>query len=654
MAYVKNNWVDREGTTRYFETVDSDGAKIFTPDYTQVTELGTPVNADNMNHIEDGIAAGSFTKYDTKATYALNDLVTVIEDASPAIYKSLQDNNIGNALSDLVYWEKISLGGGGGLEIGDIGFTQMAIDESKGKRRKLNGQLIIQDQYAQLTNIIKASVALNPDLACTEEEWQTAVTMSTNGVCDKFVIDDEGGTIRLPKYPDYFIGGLNGIAPVVGNGKALGMTDGVTNFGLQLSTNTTCLAIDTQSYGTPVGSDAPARGGETGITYGVTTDPANSGIEAHLSNDQAELIKGTYFIQLATGSETEDNITNELELVIPHVLLESKYFETEVYNLSWLRANGSFNGSNAVHPSVYNALLIELNTDIAIGETENNYTKRGLPVKLSTNTYTDEDFVVNIAEETFRLPLVTENRVLVEKKEATTEDPSWYNLYSDGYCEQVISNIVVPKDGSVEVSLLKTMKNTDYVAQVAEYGSTINTSYSGNFTIIKSLESLVVYNNGFANEGHVEQVIICGYVEIPTNENNLYFYVGAVANNAPIVNAGRIEEKLSKIQGDISNLIPNNSNLITSYGTPDYTQGITFVLKDGVTFEAPTNGFVFCANGSASGNRQFTINSVIVFGDTPVYNGATALFPVSKGDIVAWVSGGAFGTQTFYPMKGAN
>lgn len=59
MAYEKNIWVDRQGVTRYFETVDDDGALIFTPDYAQVTEIGTPVNADNMNHIEEGIAENS-------------------------------------------------------------------------------------------------------------------------------------------------------------------------------------------------------------------------------------------------------------------------------------------------------------------------------------------------------------------------------------------------------------------------------------------------------------------------------------------------------------------------------------------------------------------------------------------------------------------
>ena len=52
--YVKNIWVDLQGQVRYSETLD-DGYKIFTPNYEEVTEMGTPVNATNMNHIEEGI-----------------------------------------------------------------------------------------------------------------------------------------------------------------------------------------------------------------------------------------------------------------------------------------------------------------------------------------------------------------------------------------------------------------------------------------------------------------------------------------------------------------------------------------------------------------------------------------------------------------------
>lgn len=54
MAYVKQTWVDQEGQVRYSETTDGD-YKIFTPNYEEVTEIGTPVNALHMNHIEDGI-----------------------------------------------------------------------------------------------------------------------------------------------------------------------------------------------------------------------------------------------------------------------------------------------------------------------------------------------------------------------------------------------------------------------------------------------------------------------------------------------------------------------------------------------------------------------------------------------------------------------
>lgn len=69
MAYVKNTWVDQEGQVRYRETQDGD-LKIFTPNYEQVTEIGTPVNADNMNHIEQGIA-DCYTYVDSKITEML-------------------------------------------------------------------------------------------------------------------------------------------------------------------------------------------------------------------------------------------------------------------------------------------------------------------------------------------------------------------------------------------------------------------------------------------------------------------------------------------------------------------------------------------------------------------------------------------------------
>ena len=115
-----------------------------------------------------------------------------------------------------------------------------------------------------------------------------------------------------------------------------------------------------------------------------------------------------YYIN-SQGEETEFKL-DDIELNNPYSLFDSKYSDHELFNLSWLVSNGSYNGSNAVHPSAYQALLVENNAEVTIGSTVTlpngiKYTKQGLSVKLSTETYTDYDFVLNTADETFRLPL---------------------------------------------------------------------------------------------------------------------------------------------------------------------------------------------------------------------------------------------------------
>ena len=98
MAYVKNTWVDREGQTRYHETIDDDGALIFTPDYEKVTEIGTPVNADNMNHIEDGIVDHE-------------NRITVLEEAGDAS-NFLNKSQITNCILEVPQNIKLELNNG--------------------------------------------------------------------------------------------------------------------------------------------------------------------------------------------------------------------------------------------------------------------------------------------------------------------------------------------------------------------------------------------------------------------------------------------------------------------------------------------------------------------------------------------------------------
>lgn len=99
---------------------------------------------------------------------------------------------------------------GGGLEIGDVAFAVMGIDETKNLRRYLNGQVISQSQFVSFANWVKERAKLYPSTVATEENWQAEVTNSKLGQCGKFVIDDALGTIRLPKVVN--INGLQDLA----------------------------------------------------------------------------------------------------------------------------------------------------------------------------------------------------------------------------------------------------------------------------------------------------------------------------------------------------------------------------------------------------------------------------------------------------------
>ncbi len=273
--------------------------------------------------------------------------------------------------------------GGSGLEVGDVAFTQGTIDESKGLRRVLNGSVVTQNSNTQgFFNWFTTSVAQNPDMATTESGWQSENT--ANGMCGKFVYtagtDSEAATLRIPNYPKYFIGNIAATAPVVGNGIAIGLTDGTSNASLVEYNETICTR---NAYGSNVGTvTSQTTLLVNNATVGLTTDPEKSGLEANIPAPYK--IAGTYFIQIATGQETEVNITNEIELNNPYTLFDSKYTEAPLYNISWARGGRIY--PKSVYTSAYEALVIENNPEIEAGmsitlPSGGSYVKRGLSVK---------------------------------------------------------------------------------------------------------------------------------------------------------------------------------------------------------------------------------------------------------------------------------
>ena len=174
----------------------------------------------------------------------------------------------------------------------------------------LDGSLLQYGIYKEFIDYIADLYTENPDANyfCTETQWQTSV--NTYGVCGKFVYDSTLNTVRLPRYSNkiWTQNIVQNNAPVVGNGIALGLTDGTRNAGLFTSNPngfSGCLRGSVDNYGSSLpGSATVANCIDTGHLTGVTTDPTKSGLIAQLSNITTSL-DGYYYIVIATSTKTE-------------------------------------------------------------------------------------------------------------------------------------------------------------------------------------------------------------------------------------------------------------------------------------------------------------------------------------------------------------
>ena len=285
---------------------------------------------------------------------------------------------------------------GGALEIGDIGFSAFGIDETKNKRRYLNGQVIVQSQFTGFTSKLKTVSALYPNLVTTETNWQAEVTNSKLGQCGKFVIDDVAGTIRLPKVVNInglidlsSLGGIKaeslpnikGSASIPGMGRDYGVVpeaDGAFDISV---------------------SDKTGAGNVTGNGYDISFDASHSS-STYQDNApvQQEAVQYPYFIQVATGNEETINTENELDLNNPFFFGMYQWFQIEPTNLSWLKSQDTYY-SGTTYAGFYEWLLKIYNGTLSV---------EGIVVENAESPTSSENpyhYCIKPSEQTFRLPL---------------------------------------------------------------------------------------------------------------------------------------------------------------------------------------------------------------------------------------------------------
>ena len=454
---------------------------------------------------------------------------------------------------------------GGGLEIGDIGIAPLGIDETKGKRRYLNGQIVIQEQYIQFTNKLKAAINLYPTLSCSESDWQATATMTVGGQVGKFVVDNDAGTIRLPKIimPIQGLTDLSKLGEIVEAG--LPNIEGGFSYARayqQPDYDSGAISTKQLSTGGWDANNAYAWSNRQATLNASSYNP----IYGNSDTVQEEAIQYPYFIQVATGSETKAEIINEIELNNPYSFGDSKYSPVALNNISWLKSEGQYN-PKAVYTDYYDWLLRIYNGTEVV---------EGVSVKLVTEEYTDYDWVLNTADETFRLPLLDGSEdmpsdrydsltLLSSQSTYTAPANGWFNL------DKTITS------GGQGITITNTTSNQAVQSSAHANGnSVVCEMFAKKGDVIK-----VGYDAGGSTN-------FFRFIYAQGN-GSLYYYVGETVQNAHLINAGRIQEHYttkSMVDGQWVYLPTSTSKFATWKTSGTKTFDLSSLLpNDGFNYE---------------------------------------------------------------------
>lgn len=379
--------------------------------------------------------------------------------------------------------------------VGEIFQSALPIEDSR--VALLDGHTISESEgYGSFIQYITSLASLYPQLACTEDEWQLYNT--TYGECGKFVINEYN--VRLPRIVS-FVQGLSSLQDLTTLVEA-GLPN-ITGYFYGDDGQTGTGGVFSWASGGGHGLEIAGSGNGT-ISFDASR---SSSVYGNSNTVQPQSIRYPYYIVLATGVTQEIKVKEELMTNIPFTLFESKYSEIKLNNISWLLSSGQWN-SKELYPSAYNELVKEYNAG------SNKYS-----IKLHTDEYGDYDFVLNLDDETFRLPL--KSKFLPVRENSS-----------------VIGNGMTLglTDGNKNYGLVSWTNTNIQATNVygSAYGTNIGSApgsvtSDGNKTIGLTTDptksGLELYND--------------------ISDLYLYFYVGETVQNANLINAGRIEEKLS-------------------------------------------------------------------------------------------------------------
>ena len=467
------------------------------------------------------------------------------------------------------------------IEVGDIGQVMLPLNENENKRRYLNGQIILQEQFKKFTEKLKKAVSLYPTLTCTESQWQALRKADPDDQCAKFVIDNVNGTIRLPRVK-YLVGSLNLYKFAEGmpnrrlvkiyksgnnwynwysdgwieQGGYFGATGSDVNTVVKLhktmKDNKYDLHINMQWNGTGTAAWQYICGHNmTTAQFECTcqsstyhnwvvrgyTSALPSDTEQY-SNSIESQFESPYYIQVSTGVDYEVDVTNKITNNNPYAFGMTQRSNAKLNNVSWIESNGKFY-SGVTYPDFYEWLLKNYNTPTD-----------DISVKLNTASgITEYDYVINTADRTFKLPTLLGDEIVpnyssrinatLPANPLSSTTTTWTAPYNGHLCLYLARNTA---GNTINV----LVNNVTYYTGPAWVANYINLDIPLNRGDYVKL----VTDNTAATWNVARQI----FVKAKSGYKHLYFYVGEAEQNLDLINVGNMAENFATISGKLNEI----------------------------------------------------------------------------------------------------
>ena len=446
---------------------------------------GTVLN-QNFDKIDAGFGEIGVKVYSATVTYASGEFVIASVSGVVGLYKSLQGNNVGHALTDTTWWEAVPLSGSadvdgksitknssdelqtvgvinqndittalnvwGGdeadlpqnldsntLYFSDDGFLPAPDIRNLGQiitstiplvdagLHLLDGSLISgAGSYSAFVDYVSGLVSSHSNLFCSEADWQTSNT--TYGACDKFVYNSTNNTIRLPK------------RSTVHGALIYSYSNGSTHY--RIYSDGWC----EQSW------------------------HANAGASANALISLPKAFKDTNYTVLGLTRDCGD--------AYPEGVATWPYSGSQFYAIS--AYNGTFYGTECTW---YACGYVD------ISDYQQHSVYEYIVIATSTKTEIEVDIDDIATDLNGKADVDLTNCTKPHIIDTYINGTSWYRVYSDGWCEQ--GGITSGKNSTNDsIILLKEYSDTNYVVTATNVGGTSDYIWAG--LVSKSTDSFVL------------------------------------------------------------------------------------------------------------------------------------------------------------------